>query len=94
MHSSDGAATSGERWLQRPRSGDEDPAKVSQHTMLEGKLQELLAHLHSRAQQLTCNFDHSVEIVARDGASREDDDHKDFNFLQRGRIGMGSSAVE
>jgi hypothetical protein len=91
VHSSDGAAASGERWLQVPCSGEEDPDTMSQHTMLEGKLQELLAHLHTRAQQLTCNCDHSVEIIGKDGAVHEDEGHKDFNFLQRGRLGLGSS---
>ena len=94
VHSSDGGASSGERWLQVPRNGDEDQDTMHQHTMLEGKLQELLAHLHTRAQQLTCNCDHAVEIFAKDGSVHEDEGHKDFQFLQRGRLGMSNSVME
>lgn len=79
VHSSDGGASSGERWLQ-PRNAEET------NTKYQGVLQELLSHLHSRAQQATCNFDHAVEIVANDGSLLDDEVHKDFNFLQRGRM--------
>lgn len=52
----------------------------------------MLRDLHAAAQQLTCDFDTGVRVVRPDGGDMEDEPHRDFTFLQRGRLGPGAHA--
>lgn len=82
VHAGDAGATS-ERWLHLPSGSQNGP--------VQSKLDEYIRHLHSQAQRLSCNCEHYVEIIAKEGSTYDDEmDHKDFVFLQRGRLGPAS----
>lgn len=73
-----------ERWLHL--------SSGSQNGPLQCKLEEYIRHLHGRAQRLSCNCEHYVEILTKNGTTYDDEmDHKDFVFLQRGRLGPASA---
>jgi Protein of unknown function (DUF789) len=86
-------STSGEgdeHWL-RPRivdngshlSGD----LLKEETGSEQAFMEEVRLLHTAAQQLTCDIQQNIVYLHAAGHECEEDAHKDFAFLQRGRLG-------
>jgi hypothetical protein len=84
---SESSSASGEHWL-RVQDSSSEQGETCMH-----KLQEYLKFLHTGAKQLTCNCDHAIETYTPNGTLHEDEGHKDFIFLQRGRLGLANSAA-
>ena len=87
------AASTDEQWAQvNARVAGGFMAAPREVHKAQQRANGMLRDLHTAAQQLTCDCGGGVRVLRPDGGAMEDEAHRDFAFLQRGRMGPGGAA--